>query len=176
MTVADTEPLAGLGDASEALRRYEQQLESIGSERARLKNIDGWFSTVRVALFFFAICAWLFAYFADVGSWVSTVAWLAIVVFVVVVVANEPVRDKLTELHRNRAVFARLIARLNRDWDKLANKKLTDQLASVSLSEHQRDVADDLDLLGKTSLFHLVSMAGTTAGVRTLGAMVGRIG
>ena len=168
MSAEQTMPQAGLQDASEALKRYEQQLESIGDQRARLKRIDGWFGVARVALFFFAICIWLFAYFADVGSWVSYLGWITMFGFVVVVVANEPVRDKLAELHRTRAVFVRLIARLERDWDKLASKKLSDQLAQVSLNEHQRDVADDLDLFGKTSLFHFVSMAGTTAGVRTL--------
>ncbi len=168
MSAAETQRQAGLDDATEALQRYRQQLESIGTERARLKRIDGWFSTVRVALFFSAICLWMFAFFADVGAWVSYLGWITMFLFVVVVVANEPLRDKLAELHRTRAVFVRLIARLDRDWDKLASKRLTAQLAQVALTEHQRDVADDLDLLGKTSLFHFVSMAGTTAGVRTL--------
>lgn len=168
MTAADNGRESGLGDAGEALHRYEQQLQAIAEERERLKGIDAWFGTARVALFFFAICAWLFGYFADVGTWVGTIGWIAIFVFVGVVVANEPFRDKLAELHRTRSVLNRLVARLNRDWDKLANKKLTEELSQVSLTEHQHDVADDLDLLGKTSLFHLVSMAGTTTGVRTL--------
>lgn len=168
--MSDEEPMPplDLGDATEALRRYQQQLDSISAERERLNKIDGRFGTARVAIFFFAICTWLFAAFADVGSWVSTIGWVAMAIFIVVVVANEPVRDSLTELQRNRAVLRRLIARLSRDWDKLASKELTEQLQGVPLSEHQHDVADDLDLLGDTSLFQLVSMAGTTAGVRTL--------
>ena len=52
----------------------KEVLESIAAERERLKAIDGRFGTARVALFFFAVCAWLFGYFADVGAWVSSVA------------------------------------------------------------------------------------------------------
>ncbi|MCG8649661.1 MAG: DNA mismatch repair protein, partial [Pirellulales bacterium] len=72
------------------------------------------------------------------------------------------------ELRRHRSVIGRLIARLERDWGTLASKGLTRQLAEIELPGHRRDVASDLDLLGKASLFHLVSMVGTTAGIRTL--------
>ena len=51
------------------------------------------------------------------------------------------------------------------DWKAIRSK-----LKTVHLDEHQKDVADDLDLLGKSSLFQFVSMAGTTIGVRTLAA------
>ena len=167
MSDQPTESAAGLGSADEALQRYQQQLSSIGRDRERLKRIDGWFGVARVALFFFAICAWLFGFFAD-HSWATITGWIAIVVFIGVAIANEPFREQLAELQRNRSVILRLIARLNRDWDKLSSKKLSDALAKVPLTEHQRDVADDLDLLGKTSLFHLVSITGTTVGLRTL--------
>jgi hypothetical protein len=61
-----------------------------------------------------------------------------------------------------------LVARLDRDWDRLATPSLSKQLAEVELPGHQRDVANDLDLLGNASLFHLVSMAATKPGIRTL--------
>ena len=69
---------------------------------------------------------------------------------------------------RFRAVVNRLVARLQRDWDKLATTKLMEKLDTVELPEHQRAVVDDLDLLGRASMFHLVSMAATMPGIRTL--------
>ncbi|NND96705.1 MAG: DNA mismatch repair protein, partial [Pirellulaceae bacterium] len=168
MSVDESSTHTDLGDATAALERYQSQVASIDAERARLKAIDGRFGTVRVVLFFLAITAWLFGYFSDVGSWISITGWVLLGAFIVVVVANEPVRDKLDDLHRIRAVFQRLVSRLNRDWNKLATKRLTEQLATVTLAEDQRDVADDLDLLGHTSLFHFVSMTATAPGIRTL--------
>ncbi len=168
MIAEDAKLPTALGDASDARERYQAELDSIQRERANLQVIDHRFAAVRVVLFFLAVTAWTFAYFSAAGLWGNIIGWVAFVSFLVVVVVNEPIREKIDQLKRSRAVFQRLIARLERDWDKLATKKLTESLAAVELSEHQRDVADDLDLLGKVSLFHLVSMAATTTGIRTL--------
>jgi ABC-type multidrug transport system fused ATPase/permease subunit len=157
-----------LGDAGAARQRYQTELDSIQRERAKLESVDHRFTAVRVALFFLALTAWIFAYFSEAGLWGNIIGSVAFVSFLIVVVVNEPIREKIDQLKRSRAVFQRLIARLERDWDKLATKKLTASLAAVELSEHQRDVADDLDLLGKVSLFHLISMAATMTGIRTL--------
>ena len=72
------------------------------------------------------------------------------------------------EFIRHRSVVRRLVARLERDWDRLSTKASAKSLAEVELPGHRRDVASDLDLLGNASLFHLVSMAATTPGIRTL--------
>jgi predicted ATPase len=101
-------------------------------------------------------------------SYATWFAWGSFALFLVAVTANEPIRDKLGELNRHRSVIRRLIARLERDWDQLASKSLTRRLAAVELPGHRRDVAGDLDLLGRASLYHLVSMAATAPGIRTL--------
>tara|TARA_R110002049_G_scaffold4601_5_gene32038 strand:+ start:60956 stop:62887 length:1932 start_codon:yes stop_codon:yes gene_type:complete len=138
------------------------------AEQAGLKARDRQFGAVRVGLFFAAIAFWLLGYFSQAVPWATWIGSAILVAFLVVVVANEPLRDKLDELGRQLGVVKRLIARLERDWDQLATKKLTSILASVELPPHQRDVADDLDLLGRASLFHLISMAATVPGVQTL--------
>ena len=102
------------------------------------------------------------------SHWRRGLAGCAFAMFLVAVTANEPIRDKLNELNEHRSVIRRLIARLERNWDQLASKSLTRQLAAVELPGHRRDVAGDLDLLGRASLFHLVSMAATAPGIRTL--------
>ena len=50
----------------------------------------------------------------------------------------------------------------------MATTKLTERLETVDLPEHQAAVVDDLDLLGRASLFHLISMTATMPGIRTL--------
>jgi hypothetical protein len=157
------------GDAEEALARYAAQLDSISQHRDRLAAKDRHFGVVRVVLFFAALVFWVVGYYGF-GSMpgVGWIGWAMFAAFLVVVTINEPIRDRLDELKRHRSVVRRLIARLQRDWHELATPALSRQLAEVQLTAHRRDVADDLDLLGHASLFHLVSMAATTPGIRTL--------
>ncbi len=154
-----------LGDASQALARYREHLQTIANERDQLKAKDRKFGVVRVILFFAAIVCWIVGIYEDGPGWIGTGA---IVLFLIVVIVNEPIRERLEELRKHRSVIRRLIARLERDWDRLATKQLARQLAEVPLPDHRRDVADDLDLLGRASLFHLVSMSFTMPGIRTL--------
>lgn len=152
----------------EALERYRGQLASIEVACEQLRAKDQVFARIRLVLFL------LFVVLLAVGSlWddvpaASWMGWGAFVLFLVAVTANEPIREKMEELNKHRSVIGRLIARLERDWDQLATKRLTQQLAQVDLPGHRRDVAGDLDLLGRASLFHLVSMAATDPGIRTL--------
>lgn len=156
------------GDAEDALARYAAQLDSISQHRDRLAAKDRQLGVVRVVLFFAALVFWVVGYGFGSMPGVGWIGWTMFAGFLVVVTINEPIRDRLDELKRHRSVVRRLIARLQRDWDELATPALSRQLAEVQLTAHRRDVADDLDLLGHASLFHLVSMAATTPGIRTL--------
>lgn len=154
--------------AEAAIQRYRAQLEAIDAQRDELKSKDRMFAKVRAGVFFLALVFWLVGYGFDGLPSVGWIGWLMIGLFLVVVTLNEPIRDRLEELRRHRGVTQRLIARLERDWDRLATKSLSKQLAEVNLPGHRRDVASDLDLLGPASLFHLVSMAATDPGIKTL--------
>ncbi len=155
--------------AQGALDRYRDQLASIDAERQQLQAKDRRFGQVRLVLFLlfllFLALGMLWEGDVPLATWIG---WGAFAMFLVAVTANEPIRDKLNELNEHRSVIRRLIARLERNWDQLASKSLTRQLAAVELPGHRRDVAGDLDLLGRASLFHLVSMAATAPGIRTL--------
>ncbi len=157
-----------MASADDALQRYRAQLDTIDLERAQLETRDRHFGKARVLLFFAALVFWVVGYGFDGVPKAGWIGWIAIGLFLVVVTINEPIREKLEELRRHRSVIQRLIARLQRDWDRLATKGLANQLAEVNLPGHRHDVAGDLDLLGRASLFHLVSMAATAPGIRTL--------
>ncbi|TWU23373.1 DNA mismatch repair protein MutS [Novipirellula galeiformis] len=156
-----------LSHASEALARYREHLTEIQTEREQLKGRDRTYGTIRVVLFLFAIVFWVVGYYGDIVI-ARPLGWAAFVGFIAAVILNEPVRDRLDALRRERAVFRRLVARIERDWDRLATASLSRQLSEVPLPVGQRDAAADLDLLGRASLFHLVSMTATTPGIRTL--------
>ncbi|MEM8671943.1 MAG: MutS family DNA mismatch repair protein [Planctomycetota bacterium] len=155
-------------DSDSAIQRYCDQLSAIDEQQVKLQSTDRIYGRIRVALFFAAVVFWVAGYGLEGVAFAGWIGWGAIVAFLVAVTANEPVRDRLDELQRHRSVIERLIARLERNWDKLATKRLSKQLAEIELPGHRRDVASDLDLLGRASLFHLVSMAATMPGIRTL--------
>ncbi len=168
MTVPHPATDCAVGDASEALSRYHAQLDSISAERDQLKARDRQFGSARVVLFFLTLVFWIVGYGFDAMPGVGWIGWVTLAIFLVVVTVNEPIREKLEEQRRHRSVIRRLIARLERDWDRLDTTSLSKQLAEIELTAHRRNVADDLDLLGRASLFHLVSMTATTPGIRTL--------
>ncbi|QDT07676.1 DNA mismatch repair protein MutS [Rubripirellula lacrimiformis] len=155
-------------NAAAAVARYQEQLESINARCDVLAAKDQLLGKIRVGLFLAAIVFWLLGYASNDVPSARWIGWIAFALFFVVATLNEPIRDAIAEMKRHRSVFERLIARLNRDWNALATKRLTSLLASVELHGHRREVAGDLDLLGRASLFHLVSMAATTPGIRTL--------
>ena len=154
--------------ASAALERYQTQLKSIDNEREALRIKDRQFSKIRAILFLLSVAFLVVGYGFDGLPYVGWFGWGGLILFLAAVTANEPVRDKLEELGRHRSVVRRLVARLERDWDRLSTKTLAKSLADVELPGHRRDVASDLDLLGHASLFHLISMAATTPGIQTL--------
>ncbi|TWT81085.1 DNA mismatch repair protein MutS [Planctomycetes bacterium CA13] len=156
-----------VGSSSEAHSRYRSHLARIETDRGELKRRDRTFGTIRVALFLLALVFFVVGYAGDLPA-AGPIGWVTFAGFILAVILNEPLRDRLESLRRERSVVRRLIARVERDWDRLATATLSRKLAEVDLSEDQRDVAGDLDLLGKASLFHLVSMTATTPGIRTL--------
>lgn len=149
-------------------QRYESRLKQIDDSLGQLRSKDAKLGKIRVALVLAAIVLWL-ASLGDSGvpgaGWLGSIAFAA---FFVVATLNEPIRDAMDDLTRGRNVMQRLLARLDRDWDKLATKRSAKQLESVSLTQHRRETASDLDLFGRASLFNLVSMAETLPGIRSL--------
>ncbi len=155
--------------ADDALARYQQHLDEIQTQRDQLKSRDRVFGSIRVGLFLGAVVFWTIGYggFGSVPQ-SSILGWIAFSAFLVAVVLNEPIRERMENLRRERSVFRRLVARIERNWDRLATSSLSRQLNEIDLPPGQRDAAADLDLLGRASLFHFVSMTATTPGIRTL--------
>ncbi len=163
-------PAAGWDRCDAARQRYQDRLATLQGERDRLKQADRRWNLARTATFLAALALLLLGYVNGVG-WMQASGWLSLVAFLVAVTLHQQVRDALEEIRRNRSVVRRLLARLERRWDRLPVWKPDDQwLASSGISA---DVADDLDLFGRGSLFQLVSVAATGPGLRTLARWLG---
>lgn len=169
---------------------YQEELTKVDQKREDLRSSDKTLNVLRAGLFFGGIL--LLGLSLVVGDdspggagllWWS--GWIALVTFFVVVTYHENQRAYIETLRNRRSVLRRLIARLERRWDRLpvwsppehsqatadpAKKKdsLKEENVAISRAVDAGSVADDLDLFGSGSLMQLVSMAFTGPGLRTL--------
>ena len=154
---------------TEAIAQYQEALRVMDQRRDHLKAGDRRWNSLRVLLFVFAAISFGLGY--GVGlSWLALVAWFLVLAFLVTVTLHERLRDELDELRHERSVLRRLIARLERHWDRLPLWK-PDQLllqGEPNSATSPESISDDLDVFGKGSLFQFVSMASTGPGQRTL--------
>lgn len=158
--------------AAHAFDHYRSLIVEAEERVAALRVRDSTFATIRIVLFGLLLVTLGVAFFGDVGAaaWVASGVLAAL--FLGAVILNEPIRDELESQLGSTRTVKRLIARHQRKWDDLDWKSNQAKLKTVELEEHQKDVADDLDLLGRASLFQFVSMAGTTVGVRTIAGWI----
>jgi predicted ATPase len=146
---------------------YRRHLDQIDTAIADARKVDGTYGFFRVAAFFAALIFLIIGYTSKAVPASSWIGWVLLMVFLGVVIANEPTRLKMEADRRRREVLIRLIARTQRDWKRL--ESIGDPADPTSeLDESSRAVATDLDLFGTTSLYRFVSVAGTTMGVREI--------
>jgi hypothetical protein len=131
-------------------------------------NAEKWYAirerlvmNLRVATFIVAVGMFIL-------GWNSGQRWpcflagcVAIIAFYVLVAYHERVRDKMNRNRLMRQINQHAIARLRRDWKTLPN-------THVDVPPRKKGMADDLDLFGHASLFHLLCAANTPMGIRTL--------
>lgn len=162
----------GSSDAShgcnDAIKRYQTLLSDNSKRQSELRQKDRGFGLARLLLFFtFITLLAIGSLWSDVPA-ASWLAWGSLVGFLVVVTANEPLRDELDQLQKKVSVIKRLLARLDRNWAGLNSKRAERVLSAVEMPALRRAVASDLDLLGKASLFQFISVTFTEPGIRTL--------
>ncbi|MEO1524046.1 MAG: MutS family DNA mismatch repair protein [Planctomycetota bacterium] len=148
--------------------RYDRLLADSSARLKSLGAVDSRYGTVRLLLFLGGIFCLAMGPFAEIGATPYIIGGVFVAGFVVAAILNEPIRDAIDREESESAVLERLKARVERDWTKLKTREAVSRAKSIKLSERQKDLADDLDLLGDTSLFRLVSMAGTNCGSRAI--------
>lgn len=160
---------------SQAVVEYRQSLEQIENERRELLARDSRWNLIRTGLFLAAAALLIIGYFLTKHTALIVLGWLAAGGFLVAVSLHEQLRDSINVLRQRRSVLRRLLARYERNWDRLPlwEPKIEEiqQAARSTENEAAGDpvaVADDLDVFGRGSLFQLVSMASLGPGLRRL--------
>ncbi len=141
---------------------YQIQLQQADAalELLRKQHVQMiWLRTI----FFFSAFGGLFFGFADVG-YRTPLLWfggLAAAAFLAAIVWHEHLRLGILRQAADQQLLHRLLARLDRDWNRLPEQHLLPEFAELSF-------ADDLDVAGGASLLNLLSLAGTLPGRRKL--------
>ncbi|MEM9367296.1 MAG: DNA mismatch repair protein, partial [Planctomycetota bacterium] len=147
---------------------YASQKQRSEDDIAALTSADQRFATIRLALFAVFVLGFAFAVATQHSLW-GSIAGISFMGFLFAVIRNESVRQKLDALRANQDTLNRLMARCQRDWESLDKDLLNRHQDHLRLDSDQTTLSRDLDLFGRTSLFSLVSMAGTQAGAQMLG-------
>ncbi len=153
-----------------ALDRYRKSLAEIDERRHELKSQDGRWNLLRVSLFLATVAAFGLGYPIAALAPLVVLGWILLIAFLVVVTLHQRLRDQVETLRNQRGVLRRLLARLERNWDRLPLWKPDEKilLGDPARATTPKSISDDLDVFGKGSLFQFVSMAATGPGNRTL--------
>lgn len=162
---------------SQAVTEYRQLLQQLEQQRREFAQRSRRWNLVRTLLFFAAAGSLFAGYVLVPHGLLVTLGWLLLVVFLIAVSLHEQLRDNLLLMRHRRSVLRRLIARCERNWERLPLwqpkdaeiQSLIGQTAD-GLHGDAVAVADDLDVFGRGSLFQLVSMASLGPGLRCLAA------
>lgn len=161
---------------SQAVTEYRVLLAEIEQTRRGLLQRDRRWNLARTLLFLAAGgMLWLGHYLVE-NTLLALLGWALVFAFLVAVSLHERLRDALEAQRMRRSVLRRLIARTERNWDRLPlwNPKLGEGQAGRQAGDPSGGegdpvaVADDLDVFGRGSLFQLVSMASLGPGLRRL--------
>lgn len=150
-----------MSESESARDRYSRRMQELAADSRRLADRNGYFVLLRTILFFAAAILLCSGYIgAEPRGLLLTIGWASAALFLAAITAHELLR--LTELtaQRQRKLYERLLARLDRRWDHLA--------AIPSGATERSALADDLDLFGSASLWQLLVLPSTGFGRQTL--------
>jgi predicted ATPase len=142
--------------------RYQRSVDQCARGLAIKNRQDIWLGRLRVATFLPAIAL---VYYAMVhaetrGPWLLVAAML-VVLFVIVVRLHEQFLRVAAEMRQRLQRNETQLARLDRRWELIP-------ACRVDVPPESEPIANDLDLFGHASLFHLISQAHTPFGRETL--------
>ncbi|MGV3483246.1 MAG: MutS-related protein [Planctomycetaceae bacterium] len=159
---------------NEALERYRESLRRLDGRRNELKRYDRRWNSLRVLLFLAMVGSLGLGYASESLSQLTAVGWGLLFAFLTTITLHQRLRDEVDDLRHRRSVLRRLIARLERRWDRLPLWKPDSQFLEdgSGRATTPASISDDLDVFGRGSLFQFVSMASTGPGQRTLASWI----
>ncbi len=141
---------------------YAARQEQFANDRDRLTKRWNRIANLRLLAFVAAVVCIIFA--MRLGSWpLAIVGGLLLIAFLILVQYHVRLGNLRKQAEERRAINQEAAWRLTRDWQHLP-------LRSTYRAQATHPYADDLDLFGPASLFHLLYPGGTPRGEATLRA------
>ena len=139
---------------------YQRRVDAFSAAERRYAFRERIAMHLRVATFALAVASFVVGWKGQQELWY--VAGGAMVgAFAAAVGYHEHVRRQMLRNRVLRQINQQAIARLHRHWQGVPQ-------TPVEVPPQYRAIADDLDLFGPASLFHLLCTAGTPQGIRLL--------
>lgn len=154
MAVSDAAPVTGRNTRDYA-DRVKRHAAARDAERRTSLVLSRW----RLATFLPALALLILAIERGV-PWLFVLAGLLFLVFAVLVVRHARVDERAAWFEALRVVNERAIARAGRNWDALP--------AAEAKVAADHPYAEDLDIIGRASLYQWLGPAATAAGASTL--------
>ncbi len=140
---------------------YQQRVEQFSAAEKWFARRERMVMNLRVVTFVAAVVLFVAGWNSEHFAWWCSGGIALLGGFVVAVNYHDYVRRQLQRNSLLRQINQQAIARLHRDWAGLPETQIT-------VPPQYRATADDLDLFGHASLFHLLNLAGTLFGKRIL--------
>jgi MutS domain V/MutS domain III len=143
---------------SPAKAEYQRRIQQRESAVAQLQRKHLWLGNLRIAVFAAIV---VLAWFSRTGSSIFYLLIAAIILFIALVVIHRRVVRAMNAAKRAAEVYRRGIARMEDRWAGTGD-------TGDEFKDPLHLYAEDLDILGQTSLFQLLSTARTRMGRQCL--------
>ncbi len=155
-------PSSSPPDSNAMVALYQQRAADFGRQKEQFTRRANRISHARVATFLVAGICFLAGGLAESGNlgWLLAGAVIS-VVFVSLVWWYGRVQADAKRFGQLKEINRQAVARVQRAWKRIP-------MGTGGTPSDEEALAGDLDLFGEASLFHLVSMANTPIGVKTL--------
>lgn len=142
------------------MEKYKKQQEELSAQIKTLESRSSTYSGVRFVVFVVALAALIIGVYDGRGAFV-TVGILASALFVALVFVHGRVSEQLEYAQAKAEVIRRYIERFGEGWKTFSED-------GSRYLENDDLVARDMDLLGQSSLYQFICVAGTEEGRRHL--------
>ncbi len=150
-----------MNSSTTARERYQARLEETLQIRKRLAERNSLFVVIRTALFLISAVLLASGYLVvNDTSWLVIAGWCFAALFLIAITIHEHLRLSDVSATRKSRLYERMLARLDRRWKDFAPIQVPGNVRSA--------LADDLDLFGTGSLWHLLALPSTGFGRATL--------
>ena len=142
-------------------RLFADRKKELSDKLAAKTAISGIYSNIRMVLFLGAFASAGILWFFNLPIYALTAFSVFAAAFIIIVIIHSKFRNEITRLEALNSIQDEYQARIEHRFDNLPD-------SGEDFRDRNHEFSDDLDLFGDRSLFHLITIAQTWFGRKTL--------